>query len=229
MNQSLSGIISFLSDLAINNNRVWFAENKNRYLQAKAEFDEIVTEMISQIALFDASVSSLTPKDCTYRIYRDVRFRDKDTPYKIHFGAYIAPHGGRKSDYGGYYFHVQPGNQSFLSPGIWSPQPDVLKALRSSIYDNYDEFLEIINNAEFQKFYKNSFYEHEMLKKNPLGFPKDFEGAYYLKLKHYLVSSDLTDDFLLQENWMEKVVERFRVAYPLNKFLNYTLDEIHNS
>lgn len=219
-------IFSFLRDLAANNNRVWFAENKHRYLLAKENFENVVSELIKQISLFDNAVRTVSPKDCIFRIYRDTRFHDKDTPYKIHFGAYIAPNGGRKSEYGGYYIHLQPGDNSFLSPGIWSPEPNMLKELRRAIFENYDEFKEIVERKEFSKYFRDSFYEQDMLKKLPAGYSKDFEGAYYLKLKHFLVSASLADNFFENEHWLGLTLEMFKSAYPLNHFLNYTVEEL---
>ena len=42
------------------------------------------------------SVEGLTAKDCTYRIYRDVRFSRDKSPYKTWQGIYVAPHGKKR-------------------------------------------------------------------------------------------------------------------------------------
>ena len=75
------------------------------------------------------------------RIYRDVRFSSDKRPYKDHIGIILAPHGGRKSHYGCYYLHLQPG-ESMFAAGMWNPESELIKALRRDIYDNYDELEE---------------------------------------------------------------------------------------
>ena len=62
-------IINFLKDLKVNNNREWFAENKDLYEQAKNEFEQIGTSLISQIGSFDNKIATLNAKDCIFRIY----------------------------------------------------------------------------------------------------------------------------------------------------------------
>ena len=45
--------LNFLSTLEINNNREWFNENKHLYLEAKANVENVVNEIISEVAEFD--------------------------------------------------------------------------------------------------------------------------------------------------------------------------------
>lgn len=67
-------VIAFLSQLQQNNNREWFNEHKNEFLQVQARFNDFIEKLIKGIAGFDENISGLTVKDCTYRIYRDTRF-----------------------------------------------------------------------------------------------------------------------------------------------------------
>ena len=83
-------IFKFLKDVAANNNRPWFAEHKEQYLAAKAEFERGVEQAINALGAMDESVAHLTVKDCVYRFYRDTRFSPDKSPYKRHFGAYIS-------------------------------------------------------------------------------------------------------------------------------------------
>ena len=98
-------IIEFLSRLEKNNNREWFHEHKSDYLAAQEKFNGFTEKLIAGIAGFDESVSGLTAKECTYRIYRDTRLSPDKRPYKCHMGAFICP-GGKKSGFSGYYFQI---------------------------------------------------------------------------------------------------------------------------
>ena len=98
-------VIEFLQNLVANNNKVWFDAHKDEYLLAKKVFEDFTEQLIAKVEAFDPSVKGLKVKDCTYRIYRDVRFSKDKSPYKTHMGCYIC-RGGKKSGYSGYYFHV---------------------------------------------------------------------------------------------------------------------------
>jgi len=219
-----SYILDFLSQLNNNNNREWFAENKDRYEATKAEFEQISSSLILEISKFDEEIKHVAVKDCVFRIYRDTRFSNDKTPYKTHYGVFIAAGGGRKSVRGGYYFHLEP-DKCFVAVGVWCPPPEVLKALRQSVYENIDEFMEIRSQAEFSKYFSD-FYQEDKLKTAPKGFPKDFPEIELLKLKHYMVEYKLSDQLLSKDDFVSKVAEIFKAAHPLNIFLNYTVDEV---
>ena len=217
-------IINFLKELNENNNREWFAQNKSRYEKVKSKFEEISRLLISEISIFDNDIKNVDVKDCVFRIYRDIRFSTDKTPYKTHFGVYIASAGGRKSQRGGYYLHLDPAG-SFIAVGVWCPPPNILKALRQSVCDNIDELNEIRNEASFNTYFK-TFFEEDKLKNVPAGFPRDFPDAELLKLKHYMVEYKLDDKILNASDFVLQLAQIARAGYPLNKFLNYTVDEV---
>lgn len=218
-------ILNFLKELNLNNNREWFAANKVWFEDVKTQFEEFSKAIIVEISKFDEDIKNVDAKDCVFRIYRDIRFSHDKTPYKTHFGVFIASAGGRKSQRGGYYIHLDPAG-CFVGVGVWCPPPPLLKALRQSVYDNIDELNEIRNNENFKKYF-SGFFEEDKLKNVPPGFPKDFEDAELLKLKHYLVEYKLTDELLKSPDFMGKVVDILKQAYPFNCFLNYTVDEVN--
>jgi uncharacterized protein (TIGR02453 family) len=216
----------FLSQLKENNNREWFQANKPVYDALHEEYIAIVQQLIDRIAVFDGEVAGLEAKNCIFRIYRDIRFSNDKTPYKTHFGAFLAGKGGRTSSYAGYYFHIEPGN-SVLCGGSWCPEPQMLKQLRHDIYDNIEEFVAIIEDKKFKKLY--SGLDGEALKKIPEGFPKDLPDKYadILKHKNFTVYCNKLNDFFNTEDWLDRAVEDYKLLYPFNKFLNYTIGEFY--
>ena len=217
-------IIRFLMALSENNNREWFTDNKSWFDSLKKDFDAISRALILKISEFDEDIKNVEAADCVFRIYRDVRFSHDKTPYKTHFGVFIASAGGRKSQRGGYYLHLDPAG-CFVGAGVWCPPPPLLKALRKSVYDNIDELNEIRSEANFAQLF-DKFYEEDKLKTVPAGFPKDFPDAELLKLKHYLVEYKFDSSLLEKENFVDEIAHIFKIAYPFNKFLNYTVDEV---
>ena len=123
--------LTFLKELKKNNNKPWFDKNKPRYEEAKKNMEDVVEVFLSKLSAMDKRYGKLKPKDCVFRIYRDVRFSPDKTPYKTHLGAGISP-GGKKVHEAGFYLHVENG-KSFLAGGIWMPDKDMLKKIRQEI------------------------------------------------------------------------------------------------
>ena len=80
-------IFRYLKDLAANNNRDWFNAHRDAYESAHREFENLLTAVIAHISTFDETIRDIEAKDCTFRIYRDTRFSQDKTPYKIHMGG----------------------------------------------------------------------------------------------------------------------------------------------
>ncbi|WP_300727973.1 DUF2461 domain-containing protein [uncultured Bacteroides sp.] len=217
----ISDILDFLKRLSRNNNREWFQEHKSEYDAAKERFDELLSAAIFRISQFDDTVAHLQPKDCTYRIYRDIRFSSDKTPYKNYISGYINPH-GKKADHCGYYIHLEPGN-CMLAGGSWCLPPKMLKALRESVVDNIDEFRSIVEDPEFKKFFPTVGEEH--LKTIPKGFPKDFPYPEYIKCKDYIISCHIPDSFYDNPHYMDEIVVVFKQLKRFADFTNYTIDD----
>ena len=208
--------LHFLKKLKNNNNREWFDSNKTEYLASKEIFEEFVSELIKGINKFDKKVSlDLKPKDCTFRIYKDVRFSKDKTPYKNNMSASINP-GGKKSNIPGYYFHLEP-EACFLAGGVYMPMPDDLKAIRQEIDYNPLPLINILKSASFKKEF-NGLDEEDKLKNPPKGFNKDHAHSEILKNKHFIVSRKFENKVILKKEGLSKTLDSFKAMYP---FLDY--------
>lgn len=217
---AMQEIFDFLSELEVNNNRDWFHQNKKRYLIIKKLFDKYVAGLIEEISFFDPEISNVSVDQSLYRIYRDVRFSPDKTPYNTYLNASIKL-GGKKSLRGGYYVHLQPG-RSLFGGGIGGRDANLLKAVRKDIYNTMDEFKSIVQNEEFKQHYT---FGDEKLKKVPSPFPKDDPDGDWLKYKRYTPASFVPDSFFSGEDAVQRSVGRLKLLVPLNRFLNYTIDE----
>ncbi|MBN2614830.1 MAG: DUF2461 domain-containing protein [Bacteroidales bacterium] len=217
---NLKTSFEFLIDLRFNNNRNWFNENKDRYVEAKAEFDSLIDAIIPRLKTIDPSITVTSSKECVFRIYRDVRFSKNKEPYKINFGALMG-NGGKKSPFAGYYLHFQP-DGSFVGGGIYQPDGPTIKALREGIYSNVDEFKALINKPEFKKLFPEI--HGEKLKTAPKGFPKDFADIELLKHKHYAVLHDMPNEDWFKDDVVEKILDVYKVQSGYNRFLNRLLE-----
>ncbi|MCK5169815.1 MAG: DUF2461 domain-containing protein [Bacteroidales bacterium] len=214
-------LLQFLNNLKENNYKEWFHENKPTYQLVKKEFEQLIAHTIAEIAQFDDSVKNIDPKKCIFRINRDIRFSKDKSPYKTNFGGFIVP-GGRNAGFAGYYIHIEPGN-CFLAGGIYMPSPDRLKAVRTEIFENTENFKKIINSKNFKKHFKKIAGE-DQLKNAPKGFPKDFENVDLLRHKHYTVVKYIDAKLVTSDKFMDKISEVFKALHPFNSFINEAIN-----
>lgn len=211
-----TGTLNFLTELKQNNTREWFLDHKNEYELVKNEIKELTFDLLTLLKQMDSSLISLQPKDCMYRIYRDIRFSKDKTPYKTHIGIFVA-RGGKNSFNPGYYLHIEPG-ESFVGGGLYLPPPDVLKNVRQEIYYNIDEFNAILAHKDFKKYY-NGLSDFERLKNPPKGYDPDFEFIDVLKNKSFVIASYIKENQFQDENFGDFVSGALYAMYPFVKFL----------
>lgn len=214
-------VLNFLSELKENNNKEWFDENRNRYEVSRKKILFLTELIVHEIAQFDPEIGIQDPKNCVFRIFRDVRFATDKTPYKTNMGSFIAK-GGRKSISAGYYIHIEPG-ASFVGGGSYCPPADALKAFRTEIFDHPDDFKELIYKDSFKKLYPEMY--DDKLKTAPKGFPKDFPDVDLLKYKSYAFTSRMDDSVVIGEGYVGKIVSAMKELYPVNRFLNTALEK----
>lgn len=225
-------ILGFLKEIGRNNSKIWFNEHKDEYLAVKSDFEDGISSAIARIAEFDPSIKHITVKDATYRFYRDTRFSPDKSPYKTHFGAYIAAH-GKKALHGGYYIHIEPGHCLLSCGNYWLPT-HILTSCRNEIMVNIDRWREIVENRQFVDTFgqpgggtwdspKGFGLEH--LKTAPSGFPRDYEFIQYLRMKDYCCWTSVTDTFFNGDNWLEKMSDILKTGKPMMDFINSVIDD----
>jgi uncharacterized protein (TIGR02453 family) len=208
----------FLNDIKYNNNRDWFLQNKDRYNEARADYESFIQRVIDGISEFDPILKGLETKNCVYRFNRDIRFSNDKSPYKWHFGAFIVRGGKKNGDrLAGYYVHIEPGH-SLVAGGAYMPPAPWLQAIREKIDDDPVRITAILNDSEFIKYFREL--DGEKLKKAPKGYPADHPYVELLKYKSYLAFSDITDEFAMSGGLYGYVIGAARAMKPLNDFLN---------
>ena len=217
-------IIDFLNRLSQNNNREWFADHKEEYKAIDKKLKEFAAKLINGIAAFDPSVAGLTVADCTYRIYRDIRFSHDKSPYKTWSGVFIAPH-GKKGGYAGYYIHFE-GAGCFLFAGSHCPEPIVLKSIREEILDSGDAMLAAIEATNGFTLVRSN-----TLKRTPKDFPTGHKHDELLRLKDFGIEKPIDiSQFNNEDALLEAVLNDFRSTYPLvdilNRAVNYAYEEM---
>lgn len=211
--------IAFLKDLKLNNHKEWFDANRKVYEAAKADYLQLVSHVLKGLIINDETLELLQPKDCTFRINRDVRFSKNKDPYKTNMGAGFSK-GGKKMMLAGYYFHCEPG-ASFIAGGMWMPMAPELKKVRQEIDYCFDEFKEIVTSKAFVKTFGGLEHgEDVMLKRAPKGYEEDNPAIEYLKLKSFIVSTPISDADLKSPKLVQKIVDACAQIQPLVYFIN---------
>lgn len=217
--------LTFLKELAKNNNKEWFDANRKRYEGERKRFVEFTQQLIDTIAKFDKSITGVEASKSIFRINRDIRFSNDKSPYKTNFGASIKK-GGKSNRFVGYYIHLEPG-QIFAGGGLYSPEPDMLKAVRDEIYFNLPEFEKILSNKTFKSQF-NGLDEIEKLKTAPKGYDKDSPAMPYLQHKHFVVSRGFTDAEATSPDFLKNLENLFKAQQPFVDFVNRAIDNQSN-
>ncbi|MDF9795795.1 uncharacterized protein (TIGR02453 family) [Catalinimonas alkaloidigena] len=218
MNSQL--VLSFLDELAQNNNKDWMDAHRSWYEEAKEEFKVLVTQLLSELSVIDEGLVGLAPKHCIFRINRDIRFSKDKAPYKNNFGAYMSE-GGKKSPNAGYYLHIQPHGESFIGGGMYHPSSEVISKVRQEIDYNASELKKIVSKADFQEYYGTI--QGDKLKKAPKGYETDHPNIELLKLKDYVVIHKLSDDEIKSENFKDDAIRMFKTIEPFIRYLNVAI------
>lgn len=216
--------VNFLSELEKNNNREWFARHKEQYASYDKKLKAFAAKLIDGIAAFDPSVAGLTVADCTYRIYRDIRFSLDKSPYKTWTGVFVAPH-GKKAGYAGYYIHFESSG-CFLYAGAHCPDKAALQSIREEILDNGDNMVAAIENSNgFTLIKENS------LKRNPKDFPVGHKYDELLRLKDFGIEKPIPMELIAADSTtlLNAVLSDLHSTYPLveilNRAINYAYEE----
>lgn len=221
-------ILAFLRDLERNNNREWFNANKSRYQEALSRWNSFCEELIHEIGQYDTDIAPLTLRDCTYRIYRDTRFSHDKSPYKTHFGIFLAK-GGKKSMHAGYYFHVGTRSDNLyphahmLAAGNYCYDTRAVKVLREDISSEWTEFESGILGKADPCFVADM---DGALKRVPRPYPADAPYADWMRMKSYCLSTTTDDAFILAEGLVQRVAALFRTTKPFIDYINRAVDYV---
>ncbi|MBK6683740.1 MAG: DUF2461 domain-containing protein [Deltaproteobacteria bacterium] len=216
-------LFQFLRELAVNNDRTWFAENKARY-----EAD-VKGPLLSFIADFGPHLKKISrhyvadPRPVggsLFRIHRDTRFSKDKTPYKTHASAQFRHEAGKDVHAPGYYLHLEPGSV-FFGCGLWHPEPEPLQQIRTRIAEDPKAWKKAIGAKAFNPHYQ---LQGESLKRPPKGFDPDHPELEAIKRKDFIGVTPFKERDALSSDFLMQVVERAKAGTPLMRFLSESIE-----
>ena len=222
----MEDILHFLRELEANNTRAWFNANKEWYQRVQQRWHVFCEELIHHVGAFDSDVAGLGLRDCTYRIYRDTRFSKDKSPYKTHFGVFLAK-GGKKSMHAGYYFHIGTGEGGdypqghMLAAGNYCYDAKAVRILREDISGGWEEFREEVLGKAAGTFVADM---DSALKRVPREYRADAPYADWMRMKSFCLLSRVDDDFVTRPDLARRVAERFEMTKPFIDYINRAVD-----
>jgi uncharacterized protein (TIGR02453 family) len=185
--------LTFLTELAKNNNRDWFNEHKPKFKAIEAEVKAVYNALGTMMNMHDQ-----IDKVKVFRIYRDVRFSKNKLPYKTHFGGSF--HRVKPAFRGGYYLHIQPQNESFIAIGFWEPNKEDLFRIRKELEIDDSDLRAILADKTFKAVWGD--FVGEELKTAPKGFDRAHPAIDLIRKKQYIFTKSFTDKEILNNNFI---------------------------
>lgn len=209
--------LSFLRNLARNNDREWFTPRKPLF---EAELKEPMLAIIRKVtdAMMDFAPSFVRPAEkCLFRIYRDTRFSANKLPYKTHVAAWWSHQGLEKTSGAGYYFHVSA-KEVIVAAGAYMPEKDQLAAIRHWLLDHHAEFSKLLQKPAVRKTF--SEFEGNALTRPPKGFPSEHPGMDLIRCRQWGLAATLPAGEALKPNLAATLIRYFKIAAPVVDALN---------
>jgi uncharacterized protein (TIGR02453 family) len=209
--------LDFLRKLKKNNNRPWFQSHREEYEESlRFPMQCLITGLA--VRLHDeAPEVEFNPKKSIFRIYRDTRFSKNKTPYKTNIAAWFQARGTKAdSETPGLYLGVEP-EEVFVGGGLYMPSGSQLKAIRRSIAENPEEYLEVVRSPRFRKRFGGI--QGAVLSRAPLGYPPDHPMIEHLRHKQFFVGVEPDEKSCYTPRFLETVAGVFTDTMPLVRWL----------
>ena len=210
--------LAFLGELSANNNREWFAANKQRYeeqvLDEALRFIQAMHDPLKKIAPRFVAV----PKrlgGSLMRVYRDTRFSRNKTPYKTNIGIQFRHEKAKDVHAPGFYVHIAP-DEVFLGAGMWHPDPEALAGVRKRIVAKQAEWIRARDDRRFRARFALA---GDSLSRPPKGFSGDHPLIDDLRRKDFIAVRNLDPDAPLKRDFQKEVEAAFSAAVPFMTFL----------
>jgi len=210
--------LDFFIELAANNHKDWFDLNRKRYEKSvKIPFQQFTKHMIEQIAILNPVFKDLEPKDCIFRINRDIRFAKDKNPYKLMVSAVIAPEGKKSRAINGIYFELGPEHVRAYG-GVYETDKEGLEAIREGISDNLTTFKKLYSSSAFQTTFGEIRGEKNKIIPSYLRAAAENEPLIFNKQFYFF--AEFPPETLLKDDLDQLLVKCYKVGRPVESFLN---------
>ena len=215
------GVFDFLKELEANNNKEWWEDNKDRYVNTIREpaldFIDEFGEKLKRISPHFVA-DSRSNGGSLMRPYRDVRFSKDKTPYKTNVGIHFRHARGKDVHSPGFYVHLQVG-QNFAGVGMWTPETPVARKIRQAINDDPAGWKKVAHAKAFDDIWSLGGHDEDYLKRVPKELDQGHPYPDDLRLKTFTAGTRVTQTFVTSEAFDEDLLKMFDKAGPYTRFL----------
>jgi uncharacterized protein (TIGR02453 family) len=212
--------VQFLRDLAANNNRDWFQQNKETFESSLRGPAVQLVEILNRQFCASAPKYETDPKQAIFRIHRDTRFSKDKSPYKTHVGMFFWKRGLTKEAAAGVYVALEPA-RLFIAGGSHAAGPAELLAIRTHVQENHKTLRKIISDPQLLKAMGE--FHGEELSRPPHGSPKDHPAIDLIRKKQWLFTTDLPLSVATSTRCTTEIWSRFELMMPFVEFLNVAI------
>jgi uncharacterized protein (TIGR02453 family) len=210
-------LFRFLSDLKANNDREWFAANKERYEEhVRGPACDFIADFAPQLEKISPHfVADPRPSGGSlFRIHRDTRFSKDKSPYKPYVGMRFSHERAKDAHAPGFYIHLQPGSV-FVAAGIWHPDSPTLGQIREAIADDATAWRKATSKLRLGG---------DTLKRAPAGFDPEHPLIEDLKRKDFISYVELTQKDACAPGFLDRFAQICKDNSPLVRFVCGALD-----
>jgi uncharacterized protein (TIGR02453 family) len=216
------GLFSFLRDLQANNDRDWFAANRDRYE------DQLLEPALAFIDAFAPRLAKISPHfradarpsgGSLFRTYRDTRFAKDKTPYKTNVGIHFRHEQAKDAHTPGFYLHIGPG-EVFAGGGIWHPDTAAATRIREAIVADPNRW----RRDSLRRVREASRARRRRVKRVPSWADAEHLLADDLRRKDFFGWAQLSEDDVVAPGFVDDYARICRAAAPLMTFLCDALD-----
>jgi len=208
----------FFIELAANNHKDWFDLNRKRYETfVKDPFKNFVQHLITELSKIDKRFEELEPKDCIFRINRDIRFSQDKTPYKMYTGAVIAPGGKKSKAINGVYIELGPEHFRVYG-GIYEIDKEDLLIVREGIAAEGDKFRKAYMSTSFKKVFGEILGDKNKIIPKELKKAAEKEPLIYNKQWYFY--AEFEPETILKKEIDTIVIDCFKAGKPVEDFFN---------
>lgn len=214
-------LFSFLRELAEHNEKTWWDQNKDRYIETVRE---PALDFISDFAPGLGAISShfladsRTTGGSLMRPYRDIRFSPDKTPYKTNVGIQFRHEMGRDVHAPGFYLHLEPVG-SFAGVGMWHPDAATAGLVRQRIAARPEEWSDATRARTFTEVWALEHDEDEMLKRVPRDLDGDDRHGDDLRLRSFVAVSRLSQREITSGGFDTRLATMFGRSAGFARFL----------
>lgn len=209
--------LQFFKDLATNNHRDWFQENKKRYESSvKDPFEIFVSDLITYVRKHDKQVN-IKPSEAIFRINKDIRFSKDKTPYKLNTSAVVAEGGRKSTGASGIYIELGP-EKVGLAGGIYMPDKELLQSIREMIAKNPKALMKALEDKKFKSVWGDL--QGERNKVIPAEFRETAITCPYILNKQFYYWVELDPKLIISDKLMPTMHEHYEASKVMSHYLN---------